>query len=158
MMWRPRLVVRFTKGGGVLSPTSTAGYVLLGVAALALTLVCARAAVRGVWVTLAGLVITGALLREVWAWFAATPQEREGFRQEVALRGRAPLQARLGEDWAPWVPLALAAALGASIALTLVHPIFILAAQVTAVLLILATLDRVRAVLRRRRRASPPRE
>ena len=125
MAWHPRLVVRFTKGDGIFSPTSGAGYALFAAAALSVGCGFIAAALQGELLFLLALVLPGLFLRDAWARFAATPAEREAFLAEIAeLRalGHAPPpnEVLLGQGWGPGVLAAVLAALAVSLVLLFV--------------------------------------
>lgn len=144
-LWHPRLVVRRGKGGGVSSPTSTAGYVLIGGIATALSAGFIAAAFSGKPLMLVGLLITGVFLRDTWAWFAATPAEREEFRRQVVERGGGPDQTRIGQNWSPWVLVALAVVSATCFALVRRHVMFFPVGMMVGAVVIAGILDVVRA-------------
>jgi hypothetical protein len=84
MAWHPRLVVRTGKGGRVSSPTSSLGYGFIGGIAAVAAVALIAAATHGKPLMIVGLVIPAVFLRDAWAWFAATPEEREAFRAVIA--------------------------------------------------------------------------
>jgi hypothetical protein len=101
MAWHPRLVVRFSKSGRVSLPQSGSDYVIQ---------LCLAALFAGGFVVVAHgrpssiAIAVGVLLwslREVWAWFAASEEERAAFREEIRrldLSGEKPsaYRARMG--------------------------------------------------------------
>lgn len=147
-MWRPRLAIRYGKGGSTpSSPTSSAGYVLLGSIGAALAAACVAAALSGKLVFLVALLIPGIALRDAWAWFAATKQEREAFRAEVARHGGGPDQLVVGREWGVLPRAGLALATAGLIAMTFRdHSVFPMAAMVGAVF-IASLLDWARSMI-----------
>jgi hypothetical protein len=103
------------------------------------------------WVFLLGLVIPALLLRDAWAWLAASPQEREAFRETTAWTGGAPDQKVIGASWDGWTLLALIGWLAGSIALVWRHPAFLVSVMFAASFLAVTLLDRLRAALGSRR-------
>jgi hypothetical protein len=151
-MWRPRLVVRYGKGGHTpSSPTTTAGYVLIGGIAGVLSLASVFAAFNGKPLMLLGLLITAFFLRDVWAWFAASKEERDTFRRQVIGAGGGPDQRVVGGRWRWWHLLALGVATMAALAMMrLTLAAFPVAMMVLAVF-VAASVDRVREAFRARR-------
>lgn len=115
MVWRPRLVLRRGKGGGISSPTSSAGYAVYGVMAGVGTVACVAGALYGKPLMLLGVAITGVFLRDVWAWFAASEHERADFRAEIGRLGGGPDQLIIGQSRgartliATWLVVSIAA-------------------------------------------------
>jgi len=150
MSWKPRLVVRFSRGGGISSPTSSAGYALFGGMATAMSCGFVFAAISGQPFLLFGLVATGIFVRDAWAWFAATEEERREFRAEVARlqslgHGRPPDQQFIGGNWGAGAFVLLLAGFATSLFLVAVwHPFFILSAMITLSLLAAMAIDLVR--------------
>jgi hypothetical protein len=99
-MWRPRLVVRRGKGGGISSPTSTAGYVLGGSIGGALSAAAVAAAISSKHPLFLIGLFSLIFIRDAWAWLAATPEERQAFRAEVERLGGGPDQSRYGRSGA----------------------------------------------------------
>jgi hypothetical protein len=148
-VWRPRLVVRSSRGGTISSPTSSQGYALTGWVASSIAVGCVAAALSGEPLLLLGLLVAGLFLRDVWAWYAATPDERAEFRLRVAQLGGGPDQLRIGEGWGLWTVGVLVVAVGTCVALVRVHPVFIVAGMIAGALLVAALLDLARARYRR---------
>lgn len=144
MAWRPRLVVRRGRGGSVSSPTTTAGYALLGVVASALAIECVIGAVRDSPWALLGLLISSIFLHDTWAWFAATDAERAAFKVEVARLGGGPDQTTYGTTWGLGVLSALLLWLAASVLLAYRDPSWLVSAMFALAVLVAVTLDRIR--------------
>ena len=81
--WRPSLVIRRSRGGGVASATTTLGFVFIGALDVAVVLSILSAAWLGSWWALLMLVVTVWPITDLWAWLAATPEEREAHVTEV---------------------------------------------------------------------------
>lgn len=164
MIRRPRLVLRYGKGGSPSSPTSSAGYALQGAIGGAIGLGLLAAAFGGQPFFLLGLAVVLILLRDAWAWFAATEEERAAFRAEVEQRGLllgrpGPDQVSLGASWGTGTLASLSASLAACLALAFwVTPLFLVASMFVASFLAAGLLDRVRAALRARGRGKSSRE
>jgi hypothetical protein len=163
-VWRPKLVVRYGKGGRISSPTSTGGYVasvLLAfafVAAFGLAGLSRKGPFGGADALWFGFLafIVGRTLLDAWAWFASTHAEREEFRQYVAnvrfgqdLR-RPPGGGRTRSNWSNPFVLGLAAVVVACFALIQVNAAFIFAAMFALAFLVVVLLDRAREARRAR--------
>jgi len=105
-----------------------------------------------------GAVIPAVILKDVWAWFAATPEEREAFRAEIAhaaawggglppdqlvIAVGSPLKLLVGLVW-----------LGASLYLLRrtypVAPLFLFSAMISACFTLAVLIDVIRQRLTRR--------
>jgi hypothetical protein len=110
-MWRPRLVVRRSRGGGVSSPTTTGGFLFFGWIGLLLCVGLVFAAMqRGEWWVLVALIVIVWPIKDAWAWLAASDEERVVFLSEVArlqgLGGLSPAgEARKGRCELPLLAL-----------------------------------------------------
>ena len=100
---------------------------------------------------LLALAVPGVFLRDAWAWFAATEEERASFRAEVErLKARGwsppPDQVVSGEHWGWRAVAGLLACLALSIALVaFVHPAFLVVTLFLAAVLAAALFNRLRA-------------
>ncbi len=151
-MWRPKLVIRRGKRGRVSSPTTTTGYVLFAGFGGLLSVAALLAALSGTPQLLLGLLLTPFFLRDAWAWFAASTEERDAFRKDVIALGGGPDRFPVRVRWRGWhlLGLALAAALGLAV-LPITASLFPAVMVILAVLLV-AALDLVREAWRARRR------
>lgn len=156
MRWRPSLVVRFGRGGSLLSPTSNTGYAFYGAMAAVMTCAVIAAALSGEPLFLVGLAITGLFLRDTWAWFAATDAEKAAFRARIAelqLLGHAPPadQTVIGQNWGLLALGGLLAWLGFSILMVVRgQPAFLVSVMFAASFTVLAAVDLARKRLRSR--------
>ncbi len=118
MRWRPKLVVRYGRGGAPVSPESTAGHLFAGVIGLVLSAGCLVAAIFGKKpLFLLGLPITAIWLRDAWAWHVASDAERADYRAKRAL-STSPLANTLnigGNRKTGAMLLLLAVAVGAAV-------------------------------------------
>lgn len=150
MAWHPRLVVRFGKGRSISSPTSSSGYVLLGFMGASLTCALSMGATHEPLLLLA-LAVPGFFLRDAWAWFASTEEERAAFRAEVERLksqgwGPPPNQVLIGERWGWKAVAGLLAVLALSIALVaFVSEAFLVPMMFAAAFLAAVLFDRLRA-------------
>ena len=161
MAWHPRLVARTGKGGGVSAPTSSLGYGFIGVLAALMLVGLIAAAFHGKPLMLLGAVIPAIMLKDAWAWFAATPEEREAFRAELAQAtwgGRPPPDQFV---IAVGSPLTLAVALvwlGGSVYLLVKNPRqpqYFLSAMFAASFGVAVLVDLIRKRLTRHRTGKP---
>ncbi|OJH40386.1 hypothetical protein BON30_15285 [Cystobacter ferrugineus] len=83
MAWHPRLVVRFDRGRCITSPTNSVGYGVQGILAAFVACGLVVVAASGESLVLLVLAVPGVFLRDAWAWFAATEEERASFRTEA---------------------------------------------------------------------------
>lgn len=150
-MWRPKLVIRHGRGGHTpSSPTTTAGYLLIGGIVGVLTLALLFAGFSGKPFMLLGLLVTGFGMRDTWAWFAASPEEQRAFREQVIAAGGGPDQRTVGH-WRWWHLLALGAAAAAGFAMMRVTLAFFPPAMMILAVFVAASVDRIRQALRARR-------
>jgi hypothetical protein len=143
-MWKPRLVVRTGKRGGVSSPTSSAGHALFGIVGTLLGAFCVAAAFVGKPVLLIGIPIPAVLVYDACAWFLASAEERVAFVAEVERQGGSPgeRKRRVRKRWPLVVALVL---LAASITLVVLgHPVALVGVIVTLGVAVVLTLDLVR--------------
>ncbi|QSQ21748.1 hypothetical protein JY651_42450 [Pyxidicoccus parkwayensis] len=98
---------------------------------------------------------SGVFLRDTWAWFAATEEERAAFRSEVERLmshgwSPPPDQVVIGRSWGWTLVVVLLECLVLSIALVaFVHPPFLVGTMYVAAFLVVALLDRVRVRTRK---------
>jgi hypothetical protein len=113
-MWRPRLRIRPGKACGISSFASTSGYLLQGAIALVAAVALVRAAHDKSPLVLIALPIPAVFVRDAWAWFAASNEERESFRRAmrgVADQGVGPtpdrvIRVQMGTfRWSVWLAL-----------------------------------------------------
>ncbi len=155
-MWRPKLVVRYGKGGRIASPTSTGGYIASTVLVLAIALAFGLAPRRrpfgGADLLGVGILafVVGRTLLDAWAWFASTHDEREAFRHDVAnvrvdqdLR-RPPGGEGTRSNWSNRFVLGLAVVVVACFALIRVNAAFIVAAMFALAFFVVVLMDRAR--------------
>jgi hypothetical protein len=114
-------------------------------------------ALSGTPLLLMGLLITGVFLRDAWAWFVASPEERDTFRQEVGRLGGGPDQLRIGDAWGLLAIAGLAIAGVLCAALIPRHHGLIVPAMMIGSVLVAALLDVARGAWRSRPGARPPR-
>jgi hypothetical protein len=83
-MWKPKLVVRRGRRGGIASPVTTTGYVFFGLIGVALSAsVLLVGLTRDPW-ALIGLLVSWWPIRDAVAWFVATEADRAAFHAEVS--------------------------------------------------------------------------
>lgn len=161
MRWRPRLVLRFGRGG-VASPTSSAGHavavsfaaVIAAGAAGALAVAAAPGRVL-LAVVLAWVLFLGRALRDAWAWLAAGAAERAAFAAEVEAErrwtppaGYAPIFD--ANRWGRATSAALVAAAGVAAALLRWHEGLLVPALFSLAFVVAGGLDLARAGRTRR--------
>jgi hypothetical protein len=156
-MWRPRLVARPDRNGRLRVPSSTAEVVwkvaIACAAAVAFLVILRRGAVSASALLLFAAVVAlvvGPALRDAWAWFGATDDEREAFRKYIAgvalerdQRPASPSTRRVGSRWSNGFIALLAAVTAAGFALTRYRPKLFIAAICSLVFLLVAVLFRV---------------
>jgi hypothetical protein len=143
-MWKPRLVVRTGRGGGIVSPTRSAGHALFGAVGLLSIAVCVAAAFAGRPLLLIGLGLAGLPVYDAAAWFLATADERAAFVAEVQRRGGSSGERRIRAR-GQWPLVASLVVLGASIGLMLLgHPVAVAGVIVGLGAAVVLGLDRVR--------------
>ena len=76
-------MIRRSRGGGVASATTTVGFVFVWGLDVAVIGSILYAASVGTWWVLLMLVVTLWPITDLWAWLAASPEEREAFVTEV---------------------------------------------------------------------------
>ena len=143
-VWKPKLVVRFGKGGGISSPASSAGFVLYGAIGVSLIAACVAAVIHGELVFLLGLALASWPARDAWAWFGASAEERGDYLRRIeeakALgAGPCPSNWSTGRDWHLWeigAALVLVSASWTAIAFGQVY-LFPLAMMLTAILIVI---------------------
>jgi hypothetical protein len=147
MVWRPQLVARRGKGG-ISSPTSSGGYVLWGTIGGVFACGSIAAAFAGKPLLLIVLPISALLLRDAWAWFAASSEERRAFRRTID-QGGGPDQVQMAADPAALVAIALW--LVGSIGAVVLWPRSpaLISLLFAAAFTVVAILDLVRAAIRR---------
>lgn len=123
---------------------------LIGGIAGALTLGVLFAAFSGKPLMLVGLLVTGVFLRDTWAWLAATPDEREAFREQVIAGGGGPDQRAVGGHWRWWQLLVLGATTATCFAMMRTTPAMLPLAIMVLAVFVAAMVDRVRQALRAR--------
>ena len=163
-MWRPRLVARPDRNGRLRAPNSTAEVVwkvIIGCAAAVAFLVILRRGAGGTGAVLAFVavvaLVVGPALRDAWAWFGATDDEREAFQKYVAgvrlerdLRPGRPSTHRIGPRWSNRFVAGLAAVTAAGFALTRYRPELFVAAMCSLAFLVFVVLERIREARRAR--------
>lgn len=138
MAWHPRLMVRRGRGGVITSPSSHLGHALQACLAAVLFAGIAVAAFDREPLLLLACLLPGLFLRDAWAWFGATPLEREAYRAELERVARSgdglPPDQRVIAVGSPRASaLALVVFSGALLLLALTHqPLFLFAALVAA--------------------------
>ncbi|NTX08743.1 hypothetical protein [Myxococcus sp. CA040A] len=138
MAWHPRLVVRRGRGDVISSPSSHLGHGFQGFIGVVFFSALVAVAVHGAPLVLLASFIPGLFLRDAWAWFGATSQEREAYRAELAAVARAggglpPDQRVIVEGSTRASVWALGGFAGSLLLLKLTHhPLFLLGAMAAA--------------------------
>src|SRR5262249_47681689 len=73
---RPRLRIRYARGGALSSSTTTRGHVFFGLLASLILASSVAGILGGHFVFLVGVVVSLPWLLDLWAWLAATSTER----------------------------------------------------------------------------------